>query len=445
MMAELRRDFGQWIDPRVPALDAGLGRPPPLSVDLVREFLVPRLGREPGLLRGPRLHAPRPVARDRRRSWPSTSRSRRRYHYSILPTATPYARNAIFSGQFPDEIAATAAGVVGCLRRRGEPQRVRGRAARRAARAADGTRRAGPLREDLLGPRRAIRCAARVNSAPRRRRARSIALVFNFVDLMTHGRSESPILMEVARDEAALRDLTRSWFERSTAFQVLREAARAGTPGGPHHGPRLDPLPAARRRSSRGKDATSNLRYKFGQDLRAEVPVDRVRHARRDGPAASRRVDSATTYLMALEDYFFVYPTKLREYQARYRNSFLHGGISPEEMIVPVASLTPRRRPTAVKPSAARHPVVPQAAWAASLAAAVVATALFAVLDAAGLRPAHPLRRGALREPGAAAWTERHGDGPSPRRDRLPLGRSDGRPARRGEPDHRPHPRGLRR
>jgi hypothetical protein len=49
------------------------------------------------------------------------------------------------------------------------------------------------------------------------------------------------------------------------------------------------------------------------------------------------------TYLVALEDYFFVYPTKLREYQARYRNSFLHGGISPEEMIVPIASLTPRR------------------------------------------------------------------------------------------------------
>ena len=51
-----------------------------------------------------------------------------------------------------------------------------------------------------------------------------------------------------------------------------------------------------------------------------------------------------TNYVMALEDFFFVYPTKLREYQQRYRNSFLHGGISPEEMIVPVARLTPRPR-----------------------------------------------------------------------------------------------------
>ncbi len=49
-----------------------------------------------------------------------------------------------------------------------------------------------------------------------------------------------------------------------------------------------------------------------------------------------------TNYLLALEDYFFVYPTKLREYQARYRGSFLHGGVSPEEMILPVATLLPR-------------------------------------------------------------------------------------------------------
>ncbi len=86
---------------------------------------------------------------------------------------------------------------------------------------------------------------------------------------MTHGRSESPILMEVARDEAALRDLTRAWFERSTAFDILREAARRG-----HevilttdHGSILCQHPST---VFARKDATSNLRYKFGQDLRAE-------------------------------------------------------------------------------------------------------------------------------------------------------------------------------
>src|SRR5438094_7762024 len=93
------------------------------------------------------------------------------------------------------------------------------------------------------------------------------ALVFNFIDQLTHGRSESAILYEVARDADALRGLTRTWFERSPVRAALAEAER-----------------------------------------------------------------------------FFVYPTKLREYQARYRGSFLHGGVTPEEMILPVALLTPRGR-----------------------------------------------------------------------------------------------------
>ena len=90
------------------------------------------------------------------------------------------------------------------------------------------------------------------------------------------------------------------------------------------------------------KDATSNLRYKFGQDLRAEQR-NTAYMTRDEGHLRLPAGRLGMSYLIALEDYFFVYPTKLREYQARYRNSFLHGGISPEEMIVPVASLKPRR------------------------------------------------------------------------------------------------------
>jgi hypothetical protein len=89
------------------------------------------------------------------------------------------------------------------------------------------------------------------------------------------------------------------------------------------------------------RDATQNLRYKFGDDLRAEDPELVMSIS---DPADLRfpagRV--ATNYVIGLEDVFFVYPTKLRQYQARYRGSFLHGGVSPEEMILPVALLTPR-------------------------------------------------------------------------------------------------------
>lgn len=90
------------------------------------------------------------------------------------------------------------------------------------------------------------------------------------------------------------------------------------------------------------RDATANLRYKFGSDLRAEkrsaaLVVDNL-------PAwGLPKMRMGVRLLMALGDHFFVYPTKLREYQARYRGSFLHGGVTPEEVILPVALLTPRQ------------------------------------------------------------------------------------------------------
>jgi hypothetical protein len=123
---------------------------------------------------------------------------------------------------------------------------------------------------------------------------------------------------------------------------VLKEAAAEGYPVvfTTDHGSILCRRPTtvyARR------DATSNLRYKFGQDLKAE---DASTVFSTTDPRDLRLPPGrlGLSYVIALEDYFMVYPTKLREYQNRYRDSFLHGGISPEEMIVPVATLTPRPR-----------------------------------------------------------------------------------------------------
>src|SRR5690606_15252144 len=98
------------------------------------------------------------------------------------------------------------------------------------------------------------------------------SFVFNFVDLLTHGRSESAILFEVARDEIALRALTKQWFERSALFGLLEEAARRGITVvlTSDHGSLHCNTPAtvfARR------DATLNLRYKFGEEIRAENPT----------------------------------------------------------------------------------------------------------------------------------------------------------------------------
>jgi hypothetical protein len=164
--------------------------------------------------------------------------------------------------------------------------------------------------------------------------------VFNFVDMLTHGRSESTVLREVARDKEALRSLTRQWFGRSAALSAVREASRLGIPivittdHGSIHCHRPVTVFAKR-------DTTQNLRYKFGDDLRAEDP-SMVFAMSDERTLRLPRGRAATNYVLGLEDVFFVYPTKLRQYQARYRGSFLHGGVSPEEMILPVALINPR-------------------------------------------------------------------------------------------------------
>jgi CheY-like chemotaxis protein len=338
LVIDLRRDFGSWVVREYPRWMRDSEDRPRLSVDLVREFVLPRLGTDPVffvVLDCMRL--------DQWRAMTSLLTAHfeieETWHYSILPTATPYARNAIFSGMYPDEIARQRPSWWDASDDEGSLNAFEDELLVDQLRRLTG--RDVPVHyEKIFSDRQAEQVRARINSALKTEGI-VVALVFSFVDLMTHGRSESPILMEVARDEAALRDLTRAWFERSTAFAVLLEAARQG-----HkvilttdHGSILCQHPTT---VFARKDATSNLRYKFGQDLRAEM----------SSTAFSTRDEKelrlppgrlGTCYLIALDDYFFVYPTKLREYQARYKNSFLHGGISPEEMIVPVASLTPRR------------------------------------------------------------------------------------------------------
>ncbi len=325
LLTDLRRDFGGWIRQHYPRWIRGSEESPLLSVDLVRERVVPLLGSKAVFL----------VILDCMRldQWKVISpllvpyfEMEEELHYSILPTATPYARNAIFSGQFPEKIAANHPGWWDFSDDEGSLNTFEDALLKDQLKRLTG--HDVPIHyEKIFSDKDEEQVRGRVRSALTAGGG-VVAMVFNFVDLMTHGRSESPILMEVAKDEAALRDITRSWFERSTLFGVLKEASALGhhVVFTTDHGSILCQRPTT---VFARKDATANLRYKFGADLRAEDPagVFTTNDQRDLGFPAGRL---GTTYVLAMEDFFFVYPTKLREYQARYRNSFLHGGISPE-------------------------------------------------------------------------------------------------------------------
>jgi hypothetical protein len=90
------------------------------------------------------------------------------------------------------------------------------------------------------------------------------------------------------------------------------------------------------------QDVTANLRFKFGEDIKSEEPDAAITVTDLAAWGLPSR-HPRERMIIATGDHFFVYPTKLREYQARYRGAFLHGGVTPEEVILPIALLTPRR------------------------------------------------------------------------------------------------------
>jgi DNA-binding NarL/FixJ family response regulator len=334
---DMRRDFAAYMKAAYPEWLRNLdGDRPPLSIDIVPEYLLPILKNDKqalfvviDCLRLDQWRALEPILA------PMFDIETTHY-YSVLPTATPYSRNALFSGLFPGEIAARFPDWWG--EREDETLNAHERDLLGAQLEELGIK--VPVRYEKVS-------TAAEGDDVERRLARVIApegisaFVFNFVDLLTHGRSESAILYEVARDEIALRQLTQQWFKRSALFSVLQEAARRHVKVliTSDHGSIHCRTPAT---VFAKRDATHNLRYKFGEDLRAENPEQGMLFTNEDSLKLPRRGLGANT-LLATGDTFFVYPTKLREYQSRYRGSFLHGGVTPEECILPVSLLTPRR------------------------------------------------------------------------------------------------------
>ncbi|HUK20449.1 MAG TPA: bifunctional response regulator/alkaline phosphatase family protein [Gemmatimonadales bacterium] len=334
----LRKDFATYVARNYPRWLANPDADrPPLSVDVGAEFLVPAFKTRGRML----LLVIDCLRLDQwevlRELVSPLFEIEESHYFSILPTATPFARNAIFSGLFPLELAA-------------RHPAWWGQASDEASLNAHEDELLSEQLAELVGrpvPVRYEKLFSSVDGAELLRRLPAhlaqegvTALVFNFIDQLTHGRSESAILYEVARDDAALRSLTRTWFERSPVLAALQEAERRGVSVllTTDHGSIHCATPAT---VFAKRDASANLRYKFGEDLRVE-----------DSEAAITVSDPrafglppmplGVRLLIATADRFFVYPTKLREYQARYRGSFLHGGATPEEMILPVVLLTPR-------------------------------------------------------------------------------------------------------
>ncbi len=310
---------------------------PPLSVDVFKRFVVPRMRERAGgvffiVIDCVRLDQWLIIEEIVREEFDV----RRDFYMSILPTATPYARNAIFSGLFPDDIA------------RKYPEKWLEKSKDEMSKnryeeffLAEQLRRNG-LDADKL---RYTKIYAVQESNELRKKIDTLvllpfaALVFNVVDILTHGRNQSEILQQIAPDEAAFRSVVRSWFAHSVLLDILRACARKKvtvvmtTDHGSVLG-RKASLVFGRR------DTSTNLRYKFGDNLKCDEKQAIITRKPEEYrlPAESR----TKSYLFAKEYYYFVYPTNFRDYEKHYQGSFQHGGVSLEEMILPCLTLTPR-------------------------------------------------------------------------------------------------------
>lgn len=166
------------------------------------------------------------------------------------------------------------------------------------------------------------------------------AVVINFIDMLSHSRTEMNMVRELTPDEQAYRGLTRTWFEHSSILEILQTASAAGITVlmTTDHGTVRVQKPF---KIVGERETTSNLRYKSGRNLGFEEGKEVWVVAKPDRIGLPKK-NMSDAYVFATEDYFFVYPNNYNQFVQLYRDTFQHGGISPEEMIIPLAVLRPK-------------------------------------------------------------------------------------------------------
>jgi hypothetical protein len=165
-------------------------------------------------------------------------------------------------------------------------------------------------------------------------------VVYNFVDMMSHARTDMKMIRELAPDESAYRSLTKSWFEHSTLFELFKKIHDVGAEVivTTDHGTKRVNRPY---KLIGDKNITTNLRYKQGKNLNFER--GKVFEIHRPEDAKLPKFNVSTSYVFAVEDYFFAYPNNYNYYVNYYKDTFQHGGVSLEEIILPVVHLIPKK------------------------------------------------------------------------------------------------------
>ncbi len=324
--AEANQQFGKFIEKQYPGWFQGEDAPV-MSHTLFREWVSPVLDKGKTLL----------VVIDNLRydQWfaiedcltPYYRKVQEQPYYSILPTATQYARNAIFSGLMPADME------------RKYPQWWKN----------DTDEGGKNLHEkDFLGAQlkrlgkdvdweyhkiSSLKQGKQLAQQFRSQKDKDlVVLVYNFVDMLSHARTEMEVIKELASNDKAYRSITLSWFRNSPLLEIIQSAQALGFQLvlTTDHGTINVKQPS---KVIGDRDTSLNLRYKTGRSLTYE---DKEVFAATD-PSEIRlpRINMSSSFIFAKNDMFFAYPNNYNHYVSYYRNTFQHGGVSLEEMVVP--------------------------------------------------------------------------------------------------------------
>ena len=255
-------------------------------------------------------------------------------YFSILPTATQYARNAIFSGLMPLEMAQkhpeywkndTDEGGKNLY----EMQFLQAQLKRLHKNIHVAYHKITNLKAGKL-------LASNFNNM---KNNDLTVVVYNFVDMLSHSKTEMEVIKELASDDKAYRSLTNSWFLNSPLLTIIQKAQVLGLKLilTTDHGTINAKIPS---KVIGDKNISANLRYKTGRSL--SYNNKEVYATKNPKELLLPNIHMSSSFVFAKEDFFFAYPNNYNHFVKYYKNTYQHGGISLEEMIIPCAIFAPK-------------------------------------------------------------------------------------------------------